>query len=83
MDTTVAPARVQQLRIDGYPPDSDLIFCPDCDFQLPPQTVGPSICPECGDRLLVVKVRKVIAERDTHLRAHAPAAVQAPLKNVP
>jgi Zn finger protein HypA/HybF involved in hydrogenase expression len=44
--------RLRRLRdLQTYPLKSMLIFCPDCDFQEDPQTVGMPQCPECGERL--------------------------------
>jgi len=40
--------RLSRLTTTGYPLKSQLVFCPDCDYQLAPQTVSTNRCPDCG-----------------------------------
>lgn len=53
MDITPDQERLARLRLDGYAPRAQIAFCPSCDFQYAPQTLGPSQCPDCRQRLHV------------------------------
>jgi hypothetical protein len=50
------PARLKRLNLAGFELGMQVIFCPLCDFQYPPQTVGQSTCPDCGTYLHVSTV---------------------------
>ena len=50
MDVTPDVDRQKLLRLDGFSLGMSIIWCPECDFQLPPRTVGYNQCPDCGHR---------------------------------
>lgn len=53
MHVTPNVERLKRLRVDGYAMKAQIAFCPTCDFQYEPQTLGPSQCPDCGTHLHV------------------------------
>lgn len=54
--------RMKRLRVDGYPDKSQIVFCPDCAFQMPPLTIGPTYCPECGHHMHLTTMCDELAE---------------------
>jgi hypothetical protein len=54
--------RLSHLRLDGYPPQAQLVFCPRCDFQYPPQSAGPRWCPQCDAILHLTTVTRDLIE---------------------
>ena len=42
------------VNIGDYPrTQTQIVYCPDCDFQMAPMYFGPSRCPDCGTHMMV------------------------------
>lgn len=49
--------RLRRLRnLAAYPRQSTIVYCPVCDFQRDPETVGSNRCPDCGRALHLSRV---------------------------
>ncbi len=42
---------ILSLRTEGYAPGAYILYCLNCPFQYPPDTYGPSRCPDCNTTL--------------------------------
>lgn len=56
MDEPVDQNRLTQLDLDGFVEGRYIVFCEKCNFQYPPDTIGPSFCPEGHGRLRDIRL---------------------------